>query len=433
MSIEHNSLLLVLPVPFCHDAKGRLLLEKQACNGINRWAENFQHLIVACPLYPDTAIAHGGTTVDYVAMDELQSRDRVELIPLPWAYQLSTFLKTYRHTRTLLMEKIHCCEYLSFAIGGGVGDWGSVAALEASQQKRRFSVWTDRVEHRVVKGSYRDQKGPKRLYSMIKNNLIISPLMQRFERYIIAKSDLGLFHGRDCFEAYASYCRCPHLVHDIHLTSEDRIPPHQLREKIHRVQSGAPLQLLYAGRAVGMKGPFDWVQVMAKLHSNGVAFRAKWIGDGPLLAELRNEVMRLGLSAVVDFPGFVSDRMQLIQAIRDADLFVFCHKTPESPRCLIEALMSGSPILGYHSPYPQDLVGELASTLLTPHGNMTALAEQILYFDGHRDQLAEMIQQCDQLGSHFSDREVFRHRSDLIKHHLGLKEPLVLKDGLSCG
>ena len=230
---------------------------------------------------------------------------------------------------------------------------------------------------------------------------------------------MGLFHGRDCFDAYSPYCRNAHLVHDIHLKPEDRIDPERLREKVRRVRSGEPLRLLYAGRVVGVKGPFDWVRVMAELHGRGVAFRASWIGDGPLLAEVRDEVTRLDLVRVVDFPGFVSDRTQLLKAIRDSDLFIFCHKTPESPRGLIEALMSGSPILGYDSPYPQDLVGGLASLLLTPRDDTTGLAEKISYFDGRRDQLAEVVQFCYELGAQFSDRAVFQHRACLIKDHLG--------------
>jgi len=329
-------------------------------------------------------------------------------------------LRCYRRTRLLLSVRIRRCEYLCFAIGGLVGDWASVAAFEAIRQKRRFSVWTDRVEHKVARTAHVDSVGLKRVYRKLKNNWVVSPLMEKLERHIIARCALGLFHGRDCFDAYSRDCQSPHLVHNIHLQPEDRIASGERQEKARRVRAGKPLGLIYVGRVAGMKGPFDWVLAMTELRSRGIKFHASWIGDGPLLAEMRAEVSRRGLSDMVELPGFASDRIQLLQTIRDSDLFVFCHKTPESPRCLIEALMSGTPIVGYDSPYPRDLLGGTADQLLVSFDDPSALAEKISDLDGDREQLSGLIERCYEIGSHYSDYAVFQHRSDLIKNYLGL-------------
>jgi glycosyltransferase involved in cell wall biosynthesis len=419
MSVERDSILLVLPVPLRRDGVRRILVERQAGNGLERWAEHFRRVVVACPLQPDEAAAGDSTVSDYVEADRLASRDRMEFLPLPWAYQVGTFLGTYFQTRELLAEKIRRCEYLSFAIGGLIGDWGNVAALEAIRQRKRFSVWTDRVEYQVVKGSHAERQGLRKVYRLLRDNLLTAPLMKEIQRHIIRRCDLGLFHGLDCYHAYSPHCRNAHLVHNIHLKPEERIGPEALRRKLDRIRSGAPLRLLYAGRVAGMKGPRDWVQVMATLRDRGLAFRTSWLGDGPLFAELRDDVERLNLSERVELPGFVGDRRRLLEAVRDSDLFVFCHKTPESPRCLIEALMSGSAILGYSSSYPRDLLGGLAGHLLVGNGDAAGLAERVAYFDRNRDELAELVQSCYQLGANFSDRAVFQHRSSLIRDHLG--------------
>jgi hypothetical protein len=60
------------------------------------------------------------------------------LYPLPSAYRLGVFLSSYRLVRQVLADKIRTSEYLCFAIGGLVGDWASVAALEAIRQKKPF-------------------------------------------------------------------------------------------------------------------------------------------------------------------------------------------------------------------------------------------------------------------------------------------------------
>ena len=58
-----------------------------------------------------------------------------------------------------------------------------------------------------------------------------------------------------------------------------------------------------------------------------------------------------GLGDVVSLPGFVSSRAKVMEFLRGIHVLVFCHRTPESPRCLVEALMSGTGILGYESDY----------------------------------------------------------------------------------
>ncbi len=52
-SNRFQSLFLVLPVPFRRQG-GKLLFEFQACNGLERWAENFETLTIACPLIPES-------------------------------------------------------------------------------------------------------------------------------------------------------------------------------------------------------------------------------------------------------------------------------------------------------------------------------------------------------------------------------------------
>jgi glycosyltransferase involved in cell wall biosynthesis len=103
-------------------------------------------------------------------------------------------------------------------------------------------------------------------------------------------------------------------------------------------------------------------------------------------------------------------------------VFVFCHKTPESPRCLIEALMSGAAIVGYDSPYPRDLVGDAADRLLVPRDGIPALARRLAELDADRAGLAALIQAAAAVGAGYSDREVFRHRSELIRRHLSTSD-----------
>jgi colanic acid/amylovoran biosynthesis glycosyltransferase len=112
------------------------------------------------------------------------------------------------------------------------------------------------------------------------------------------------------------------------------------------------------------------------------------------------------------------DRAAVLNALRQAHLFVFCHKTPESPRNLIEALVSGTPLVGYNSAFPQDLISENGGGQLSAKDDVNALVASVLRLAADRRHLADLIQRAAMDGAAFSDVAVFKHRSDLIRTHL---------------
>lgn len=408
-----DKLLLVLPVPFRREGS-TLLFEAQACNGLERWAENFERIDLACPVKPNYPVPGEDSTILWRDIRELSCFNQVHFIELPWAFKLSDFVQNYLPIRQQLREAILMSRYLNFAIGGLVGDWAAVACVEAIQLGRPYSVWTDRVQHEVIRGTSRTRG----LKSRLKNQLLTVPLMEHYHKYVISRSALGLFHGRDCYDAYAPYCSNSHIVHDVHLKPSDIVPAARLEQKVARIMSGEPLKIVYAGRLAEMKGPLDWMQVMAKLQQRGMEYQATWLGDGPLFHEAQSFVAENGLTEQVKLTGFVENRQQLLDYLRDADLFVFCHKTPESPRCLIEALMSGCALVGYDTPYPRDLVEGSTAAVLSAQHDVDALAEAIYALDQNRPLLASIVKELAQVGNRYSDEAVFRHRSELIKSHL---------------
>ena len=167
-----------------------------------------------------------------------------------------------------------------------------------------------------------------------------------------------------------------------------------------------------------MKAPLDWVETLKLLARENVDFRAVWLGDGELHADLVNRIELAGLGARVTAPGYVADREVVLRALRDAHVFLFCHRTPESPRCLIEALVSGCPIIGYESGYARDLIASAGGGAMVPSGEVAMLAKALAALDRDREMLQRMIVSATQDGKPFDEELVFRHRSELIKEHL---------------
>ncbi|MDR5652323.1 glycosyltransferase [Ruixingdingia sedimenti] len=411
MDQSDGTLLIYAPVPLYRAADGGWLVEAQACNGLRLWAENFARVIVMMPLAP------GAPPPGWVPAAAIgPAVARIEIAALPMAWRPDRFLRHLPATRRRIRALIDRADYLSFAIGGLFGDWGAVACFEARRMGRRHAVWTDRVESAVTR-HMAAQPGPWR--ARLRARLTHRP-MAALERAVIRGADLGLFHGGETFAAYAPFSRNPHMVHDIHLSRADHIAPAALKAKAAGAAEG-PLRLAYVGRADPMKGPRDWIAVLERLAAEGVDFRATWLGDGQDLAWMRARLAADGglLAGRVDLPGFTEDRGAVLRLLRGAHLFLFCHQTPESPRCLIEALVSAAPILGYDGAFARDLIAGHGGGVLVPQGDVAALAGAVAALARDRGRLAGAIRAAAADGAMFSDDEVFRHRSAIIRAHLG--------------
>lgn len=327
-------------------------------------------------------------------------------------YRPDQFAKHYSATRQVIRNEIENADYLSFSIGGLFGDWGSVACYQAFCMNRPYAVWTDRVESEVVRrtsnsGSWRNR---------VRARLTHRPMAQ-LERYLIRRAELGLFHGKETFDTYAPYCSNPHIVHDIHIKKDDHIKPSLVDEKVASTETG-PLKIIYVGRADAMKGGLDWVEVLSRLAQEGVQFQATWIGDGDDLLQMEKKAVEYGLDDRVSFPGFLSNRSDVLGELQKADVFMFCPKTPESPRCLIEALISGTPIIGYDGAFARDLISKNGGGRLVELNDVDGLSNVTCDLHRNRNELAALIRNAASDGADFDDEHVFEHRSELIRRYL---------------
>ncbi|XGV96687.1 MAG: glycosyltransferase [Leptolyngbya sp. BL-A-14] len=406
-----KGMLLVLPVPL-RLVDGRLFFEAQACNGLEQWADNFGFVTIAALLMPESMAAQQ-TTIVWRDTATLADPQRFEFVPLPWAYSIPSFVSHYRSTYALLAQLVERSRYLQFCLGGLVGDWAAVAAIAAHQQKRAYAVHMDWVEHEHILQVSKDKSLPKRLKAKV-----FSLLIEKYNAWIIRRAALGLWHGADCYSAYSALCRNSFLVHDIHTKASDAISPAELSEKIQSVTSNQPLRICYAGRMEPMKAPLDWIKAIEQAHRLGVNLKATWLGAGSLKDDMQRLITERGLESVVELAGFESDRDRLLQKIRASHVMVFTHITSESPRCLIESLISGTPIVGYQSDYADDLVKELGGGAFAPIHQWDALGDLIAALSSDRPRLAQLIQQSSENGRRFNSEVVFHERSNLLKAHL---------------
>jgi glycosyltransferase involved in cell wall biosynthesis len=409
--VTTDRILLVTHVPI-RNVGGEFSIDDQTSQGLIRWCENFEHVTYAGIAVPDSNLQNLSSSA-WVPIGDLPCAGQLHVIAMPHAYKLKDFIAAYKHTRRMLANEIARSRYLCFTLGALTGDWAAVAGLQAIKQRRGYAVWFDRVEHEVMRSDLPSMPLKRR----IKETLSI-PLMRPYHHYLIRRSQLGLFQGKDCYDCYIRYSDKAFCVYDTHTKTADFIDAAELGVKYVSARSGEVLRICYVGRAADMKGPFDWLETLTKIRDAGVAFEATWIGDGPLIESMRKAVEDRNLVAQIDLPGFVSDRTDILTRLKKAHIFLFCHKTPESPRCLIESLVCGTPILGYGSAYARDLVATHGGGQFVNLGDIQGLVDQLIALARNRAGLAKMIKSAARSGLRFDEETVYRERADLIRGNL---------------
>ena len=210
----------------------------------------------------------------------------------------------------------------------------------------------------------------------------------------------------------------PHKVYHMPISQNDCITDLQLKNKLNGLNDSRELNICYIGRAIEMKGPIDWLKILHELIKSGVKINATWLGDGFLLPQMRTMAETLGISKYVRLAGYISDRKEILQTLRNSDLFLFCHKTPESPRCLVEALASGCPLVGYGSAYPKDLVARCGGGSFVSMNNWMDLANLVKDLDKDRGELRDLVRSASVSGRLYDQDTAMQHRIDLIKGYL---------------
>jgi glycosyltransferase involved in cell wall biosynthesis len=409
-----KTLLWVNHVPLWCQSSGQRLLDVQTCDLLSHLSKEFDRIILGCVVWEQQK---GEVLTGWQSIDALDWGDRLEILPLPWAYRMGPFLHHYSATRSILKDAVAQADYLCFLPASFMGDWAGVACLEAIAQGRPFGIWNDRIEQDILQQSIPNQPLWKRGFVWG-----LATATGAYNHYLMKRATLGLLQGHSCRAEFAPDLERPeqymHCFNYINTQPEDSISTQDLGAKLQSLAAGEPLRIGYVGRAAEMKGALDWVAVLAQLKGRGVDFQATWIGDGPLLESMREQVAAAGLTAQVHLPGTIVDRPQLLALTQTFHLILCCHRTAESARCLQEALVCGCPIVAYDSDYVAGLLEQYQCGQAKPLGDSQGLADLLANLDGDRPKLQRWMRSAAAAGASLNAEATFRQVGHVIKQHL---------------
>jgi glycosyltransferase involved in cell wall biosynthesis len=136
----------------------------------------------------------------------------------------------------------------------------------------------------------------------------------------------------------------------------------------------APPTIGAMGRFVAKKGFDVFIDAVAKLRDEGVAFKAVLAGDGELAAELKARAAARKLDDVLSFPGWVTDKASFFNGI---DVFCFTSSHDVCPVVLLEAFLFAKPTIITDCPGPREISDDGADSLLFPIDDAGGMAEAV--------------------------------------------------------
>lgn len=394
------------------ESEGELFIDVDWADALKLYLENFNKVVFACPISKNVDNRPDSGLKNCRPISQLPSwASSLEILPLPDAYRFHDFLRNYSSVRKTLREYIKKADYLEFSPSSLIGDWATFACIEAISMKRPYVISGDVIYPERMRFSIQNQSLWKRY---TKELTMIKPFEKIYSN-ILKNADLAFFQGKDVFNEYSPLPKESHQIYHVTMTQEEHISSSQLEHQITYLKKGAPLKICYAGRAAALKGPLDWIRAINMAVKNGVNLEATWIGDGSLLTEMKSLSEELGVADNIRFAGFVSDRQKLLDILRQSDIFLFCHKTRESPRCLLEALGAGCALVGYKGDYHEGLIKPHGGGLFVPIEDWEGLAQLLINLNSDRTQLSKLIYNAYKSGSLYDRDTAYMYRINLVK------------------
>jgi glycosyltransferase involved in cell wall biosynthesis len=186
----------------------------------------------------------------------------------------------------------------------------------------------------------------------------------------------------------------------------------ELRKRF-AIANAAPL-ILAAGRIESQKRFDRVIDITQTLLSSHPNLRALIAGEGPLRAELEQEVHSRGFTESIRFTGFIPD---LPEIIGDADLFLLTSDNEGTPNVLLEAMAARVACVGFAvGAVPEIFTGEFSPNSIPPGdvNAMTQRADELLKNRPLREQTAEQMHA--RAGNEFSFEHSMEQFAELFDH-----------------
>ncbi len=210
---------------------------------------------------------------------------------------------------------------------------------------------------------------PRRLRSILWNYS-----QERRRKKAIRLADALQSNGYPADTAYKALAADSMVYLDNRMTADLYCDAENMANRAARLQSDAPLRLLFSGRLDPMKGAQDLVPVAAGLRAKGIPFTLDIFGTGILEDTLRAQIDETGLQDQVTLHAPVDFATELVPwASENADIYLCCHKQSDPSCTYLENMGCGLAVVGYGNRMWSDLCARSKAGWAVHLGDVGAL------------------------------------------------------------
>lgn len=191
--------------------------------------------------------------------------------------------------------------------------------------------------------------------------------------YAVSRSALGQFEA--IFGAWIPEAAARRVIYNA--VDSERFRPLAERTGLRAglgLDPDAPL-IGSLGRFDDQKRPLSLIAVFARVRAQLPAARLLLVGRGPLEAEMRAEIDRLGLAAAVTILDHCPDPERLYPAL---DVHLLVSRNEGFGLVTAEAMACGVPVVGTRVPGTEEIIEGSGGGTLVPLGDIEAAAEAVL-------------------------------------------------------
>lgn len=171
-----------------------------------------------------------------------------------------------------------------------------------------------------------------------------------------------------------------------------------------------PIQFLFIGRLLKEKGIHDFIaaaQIVKQKFPQTTFTVLGGIDEANLGALTQGELTQYNDNNVIDYPGHVEN---IAERIKQSHVFVLPSYREGVPRSTQEAMAIGRPVITTDVPGCRDTVIDGVNGFLVPKWNPQALAEKMIYFIEHPEQVRMMGDQSHKIAIEKFDAEKVNQR-----------------------
>ena len=229
-------------------------------------------------------------------------------------------------------------------------------------------------------------------------------LMQRAAGYALGQADLLRAVSKATSRQLRKWAPQPRILEFPAWTDIDAF----LNTNGKKADSERP-RILFAGLLFQLKGVHYLVRAFAPLVSEFPDTQLVLVGregNKAYVKELKREVARLGLSQNVEFVGEVSQR-ELARRMQESVVFVLPSISEGLGRVIVEAMATGTPVIGSRIGGIPDLIQEGKTGFLFPPEDVFALSERLRWVLTHPEENRELGRAARSFAEGYFSTEAF--------------------------